>query len=449
MKTIEIIEAARLVELGGKMTHGERMRLQRERLSSIVEYGRKNSPYLSKLYENLPEDYQLSDLPIMERPELVQNYEDWVTDRGISLSAVEDYGEHGEQDGGLFLGQYTVLHTSGTTGKPLYMVRDAHRNRIHGQLVAQRLLKGTAPDIMDHRKHKIAAVIRVLQGSSSYGSFLRMKASVPGKEDNIIAIDVLEDTEIIVEKLNAFQPEMLSGYSSVLVMLALEKEKGNLDIPVKLIANSAEALSPENHRLVEEAFGCPVKNNYCMTEGGEIAMTQDGPEMLLNEDFIIIEPVDENRKPVCNPDQWSEGVLVTDLTNYVQPIIRYYVNDSVKLEQIPDDQVRLPVLQVQGRASVFFELCGKVYSTLWLGIIVEDIYGVVVPQFIQVADDEIQVRGITAKDVDKEETLEALRLAVEGYFHEHGCPEAKVSYNIDPPMKKKQGGKMPQYMDLR
>lgn len=449
MKAIEAKEAARLVKEGAALTHKERMKRREERLHALVDYARKHSPYLAEKYKKLPDRYTIFDLPVTEKFEITEHFDDYVTDAKIRLPQVEAYVEREASDGRLFLDQYTVLHTSGTTGKPLYMVRDDHRNKLHGQLIGQRLLKGLEPDILDHTKHKLAAVIFAEHGASSYESFLRQQASVPGYEDQMLAVNVLEDIEAIVRKLNEFQPAVLSGYGSVLMLLALEKQKGNLDISVKVIANSAETLSRENNLFIENVFGCPVKNNYCMTEGGEIAMTQDGPDMLLNEDFVIIEPVDENRNPVTDPSQWSQGILVTDLTNYVQPIIRYYVDDSVKVEQIADDETRLPIFQIHGRSNAVFELCGKPFSSAGIDAITALYPGILDYQFTQIADDALQVRALTVNSVDREKTLAGLRDELEHYFKAHSCPNAKVSYSAELPIKKRQGGKTPRYMDLR
>ena len=449
MKTIDAKLAAELVKEGSEATHGRRMELRNERLHQLVNYAKAHSPYLNELYRGLPDDWQLSDLPVTEKGDLMEHYENWVTNPAIRLKDVESFCDRDSTDGSLFLDQYTVLHTSGTTGKPLYMVRDDHRNKIHGQLIAQRLLKGADPALMDHTKHKIAAVIYAVHGSSSYESFLRQQRSAPGFEDQMIAINIMESTDAIVEKLNEFQPEMVSAYGSVLLLLAQEKLKGNLNIPVKLFANSAEALSPENHKLVEETFGCMVKNNYCMTEGGEIAMTQDGPELLLNEDFIIIEPVDENKNPVNNKNDFSEGILVTDLTNFVQPIIRYYVSDVVRIEQIPDDQVRMPVLEIRGRTNSVFTLCNKTLSTSGITATAEFIEGLLDFQFTQIADNEIRVRGVTSKTFDHEKTMEHLAEELKKTLYKSGLPEAKVSYSLEPLIKKERGGKTPRYIDLR
>ena len=449
MQTIALKEASRLVAEGSELTHGERMRLAEERLHTLVDYAREHSPYLAERYRNLPEDYTLSDLPVIEKGEVVNHFDSYVTDREVRLSDVEAFCNEVKQAGRLYLDKYTVLHTSGTTGKPLYMVRDDHRNKLHGQLMNQRLMRGLDPGILDIRKHKMAAVIFAERGASSYESALRMLAAFPEYRDNFLIVNVMEDTATIVRKLNEFMPEVISAYGSVLALLAMEQEKGNLHISPAAVFNSAEMLTPENHVRVAKAFGCPVKNNYCMTEGGEIAMTWDGPELLLNEDFILIEPVDAERRPVADPEAWSEGILVTDLTNFVQPVIRYFVNDKVKVERLTDDTVRLPVLRIQGRANEIFQLCGEPFTTAGIDSITELYPGVVDFQFTQVSDDELRVRAVTEIDMDREEILRGLAGELENYFHTHGCPEAKVSASTEPPIKKERGGKAPRYIDLR
>ena len=449
MKSIDIKEAARLVKEGGAMTHGERLRLQQERLRELVAYARANSPYYAALYRDIPEDFSLSDLPPTEKQALIDHYADCVTDPAIHPEDVEAYCGRDAFDSSLFLGKYTVLHTSGTTGSSLFMVRDAHRNAIHAQMMAQRLMNNMDPELMNHARHRFAAIINTSPGVSSYEGYLRRKRSKPGYEENVIALSVLDTVEDMEAKLNEFQPETLTGYASVLLMLAIEKEKGKLNIPAKIIFNSAEALSPENQRRIEKAFGCPVKNNYCMTEGGEIAMTQDGPDLLLNEDWIIVEPVDEKRNPVKDPAEWSGGILVTDLSNFVQPIIRYYVGDSVRIERIPDDQVRMPKFEIRGRVNEVFTLAGRTFTTASIAKLSQQVSGIADFQFIQTGDDALELRAICYPEADAAQVLAGWAKMLADYFSSHGCPEAKCVWSAEPPVKNQRGGKLRRYIDLR
>ena len=330
MKSISFEEAQKLVRAGELATAEERREMQRERLHALVDYAREHSPYLRELYKDIPEDYELNDLPVLEKADGLAHYNEGVTDPELTVDTVREYLARDPADNSLLLGKYTALQTSGSTGNPLPMVRDMHRNQIHTQLLLQRLMSPVPAGYYDHSKHKMAFIVHLSTSASSYGSYLKTKARHPGYEDNITAISILDSAEEMVRRLNEFKPEILVAYPPSLVMLAEEKAKGNLKIDLGLIVSSAELLTEENYHRIHDVFGCPVLNNYCMTEGGEIAMTHNCPHLHINEDWVIIEPVDENRQPMQDSEAFSAGILVTDLSNFVQPIIRYYVSDSVR-----------------------------------------------------------------------------------------------------------------------
>lgn len=446
MKTISYPEAVKLVDQGKNVSREERLKLQKERLKSLVDYVRENSLYFKELYKDLKDDYSLNDLPITEKATLLENYDEWVTDPDLNKERVMKYLDRDVSDNSLLGGKYSALKTSGSTGNPLPMVRDDYHNKIHGALVNLRLMAGIDMEILNPSKNKMATVIHTSPGASSYNGYLRALAAFPDYRHNMMALSVLLDIDTIVKKLNEFQPDVLTGYATSLVMLAMEKEKGNLDIPVKMIANSAEMLSDEAYHRIKKAFGCPVINNYCMTEGGEIAMTSGTSELLLNEDWIIVEPVDKNLNPIKDPNEFSDGILVTDLSNYVQPIIRYYVNDRVRI--IPGEGDSLPVLQIDGRAAELFELCGKRFSMIPIITKAEVWPGLIQWQILQLAPDTLQLRGICVSSEKKEEILAGLAGSLEKHFRENGCVYAKFTYSSEPMKYNKKGGKVPRYIDL-
>ena len=133
MKTIELEEARRLVAEGGKLPESERLKLQQQRLHELVGYARTHSPYFAKLYENIPDDFKLTDLPFTEKPTLLAHYDDWVTDRRLHLQDVLNYVNRDPmKNQSRLLGDYTAIRTSGSTGNPLPMVRDDYHNKIQG-----------------------------------------------------------------------------------------------------------------------------------------------------------------------------------------------------------------------------------------------------------------------------------------------------------------------------
>jgi phenylacetate-coenzyme A ligase PaaK-like adenylate-forming protein len=92
---------------------------------------------------------------------------------------------------------------------------------------------------------------------------------------------------------------------------------------------------PQARAHYEEIFGAPVLDDYGMGEC--MFLTNGCPAtggMHVNSDWAILEVVDENNEPV--PDgQNGARVLITNLANYVQPIIRYEVGDIVTMATEP------------------------------------------------------------------------------------------------------------------
>ena len=449
MKTLDINKAQQFVAEGMLLSAEERAQIQQQRLRELVAYSREHSPYFAKLYADLPEDFTLTDLPITEKSTLLENYNDWVTDRKLNLDDVLEYvGRDASLANELLHGKYSALRTSGSSGNPLPMVRDDHRNKIHGQLIAQRLCGQMDPDFLNIRKNKVATVIHTSNGASSYEAAKRMIAANPGYEHNFLCLSVLDNIEHIVDELNKFKPDSMTGYPSVLTQLAVEQQKGNLHINLKALASSAEMLSEENFYLLQKAFNCPVANNYCMTEGGEIAMTHNCPHLHLNEDWIIVEPVGKDKQPLGDTEEWSEGILVTDLSNYIQPIIRYYVNDVVRIKRESLECCPLPQLEIRGRVFPTYTIAGKTFTAAALVTKAEVWPRLTRYQFVQTDDNTLEVRGTCQSGFNLDEVLGSLCQQIKTLFIENNTPEAQVVWSDKPLIPNKQGGKIPAYIKL-
>jgi phenylacetate-coenzyme A ligase PaaK-like adenylate-forming protein len=79
----------------------------------------------------------------------------------------------------------------------------------------------------------------------------------------------------------------------------------------------------------------------------------------VNADWVILEPVDAAYQPVA-VGQPSQKVLLTNLANRVQPIIRYEMGDSVTID--PEPCVRKPAASLfvsKVVAMRFFVLPGR------------------------------------------------------------------------------------------
>ena len=160
----------------------------------------------------------------------------------------------------------------------------------------------------------------------------------------------------IVAGLNRVNGTHLFAYASMLGALAAEARAGRLHIAPQRVVSTAEPLLPELRAAAEEAWHAPVANMWGTSEGGIMAVgCYRGDGMHLNEDLLIVEPVDERGAPLP-PGVRAAKVYLTTLFNPVQPLIRYELTDEVTLlaEPCPCGSAHRRVADIQGRLDDVF-----------------------------------------------------------------------------------------------
>ena len=139
--------------------------------------------------------------------------------------------------------------------------------------------------------------------------------------------------EIVLE-LNEVRPAILSGYSLMHSVLATEREAGRLQISPLLVTNSGDVLEPGERERIERAFEARIGDTYATAECPFIAHSCAHGWFHLNEDWVLVEPVDADDRPVP-PGEPSAGVLISNLANRVQPTLRYRLGDEVLIQPDP------------------------------------------------------------------------------------------------------------------
>jgi len=119
---------------------------------------------------------------------------------------------------------------------------------------------------------------------------------------------------------------MLFGHAHSLYLFALFLEsEGLAAFPVKGIISTAMVLHDFERRKIESIFGRKVSNRYGCEEVSLIASECEAHEGLhLNLDNLIVELVREGRAAPANT---PGDIVITDLSNYGMPFIRYRVGD--------------------------------------------------------------------------------------------------------------------------
>lgn len=411
---------------------------QRARLADMVAHARASSPHYSELYRGLPDRVESADqLPVTDKKMLMEHFDEWCTDRAVSLAAAETLVGDPSRIGERFLGRYTVMTTSGTTGRRgIFLVDDrtmavvtAMMLRWMGDwLVPSDILKIIA------RRGRIAMVM------ATGGHFASAVAAARLKERREKQVEVLSAhmpmTELVA-RLNHFQPAMLAPYASMAAMLADEQEAGRLDIHPVLLALSAEGLRQEEYGRIARVFKTKVGNSYAASECMFMSAMCEQGWLHVNTDWVALEPVDADYRPVA-PGEQSYTVLISNLANRVQPILRYDLGDSVL--QRPDPCPcgnPLPAIRVQGRSAdvlTFRSSSGDVRLTpLALTQPIEAVQGVTLFQVAQTKPEKLELRLQIAPTANADTVWRGAEAGLRKVLAEDGLEHVAVERGGEPP----------------
>ncbi|MDR1440293.1 MAG: AMP-binding protein [Clostridiales bacterium] len=356
----ETKEAVRLARKYIFMGAAQRDALRDGRLRKLVAHAKANSPYFAKLYAGIGESFSLRDLPPTTKPELMDNFDDWVTDRELSKAGILGFMEDKNNIGRQYLGKYLIHTTSGTTGEPAIVVYDKSfmvaLNSMNQTRAISRIRDTLVFVAKGGRKAQVSAMGAFFMGS---GLLLAEQLAEPRQAPQLLCVDSLAPIPEITEALNRFKPALISAFPTTLELLAEEQLAGRLRISPASIISSSEILTAETRGLAERAFKCRVQNNYDCTEGGFIASECPRGRAHLNDDWVIVEPVGKSFEPT--PDgQISDRLLLTQLGSSTQPFNRYEISDRVVLhrEGCPCGR-RSPWLEIGGRSSHLLDFEGE------------------------------------------------------------------------------------------
>ncbi len=432
---------------------------QRTRLADLVRFARERSPYHRELYRGLPstvEDPSL--LPPVTKPSLMSRFDEWVTDPDVTLEGVRAFVADPSLVGAPYLGRHHVFTTSGTTGEPAILLQD-HDSwlvlNVLSRLRARRGLVGPAElRVLARRGYRIATVYAT---GGHFGAVVLVESIRRRSRwftQHVRPFSVLTPTPVLVEQLNAFQPTVLSAYPSALALMADEVRAGRLHISPALAMTAGECMSPAQRTLTESTLGCRILEGYAASEVPALSLACRHGRLHLNADWYLFEPVDAdmNAVPV---GELSQTVLVTNLANRVQPVIRYDLGDRARIHPDPCPCGHpLPTVAVEGRTNdvLFFEPAPGSRVTvlpLALGTVVEETPGVHRFQAIQTAPASLAVRIEPDPGADPVTVWETVETRVRAFLAAQGLPSVRVDRDPEPPHADPRSGKFRQVWTAR
>ncbi len=446
MKKTGIIKAIMLCRQYDKADAEQREKIRGERLRELVRHARNNSPFYRKLYRDVPEDFRPEDLPAVNKRVLMDNWDDWVCDRELTLAQTERFMADKNNIGKRMKGEYLVFTTSGSTGDPLVAVCDRNADHVMGGISAWRSFA---------RKEDLKAFI--LRGGKSIGIFadegfylgnssIRSRLrTMPWKKKQLAVSSALYPVPVITEQLNRFQPAMVGGYPSNLELLIEEAEAGRLKISPVLIMSGGEYLSDDLRRRLSETFHCYVQTSYSCTEGGTVACECRHRHFHVNDDWLIVEPVDREGNPV--PDGvLSDRILLTNLYNYTQPFIRYEVTDRVIMHHEPCPcGCASPWLELEGRTDDVISFAGAEgtvrIAPLPLYAVLKETGLMRRFQVLAYPGNRIVMRMEEREGIERTEAFAAAEAALKEYLASQGVTDVTVELSEEAPRQHPKSGK--------
>ena len=201
-------------------------------------------------------------------------------------------------------------------------------------------------------------------------------------------------------ELIRYRPIVLQAYSNTLGLFARYIQAQRIEgIRPRGIICSAEVLTEDNRRLIEETFGCSVFNRYGCREFAVIASECDAHQGLhINAENLLVEAVNNGRSCI---DEDGE-IVITDLRNLAMPMIRYRIRDVGRVKRASCSCGRgLPLMQLAGGRVTDFLVAtngNKVSGIVIATYVITNLPGIRQIQFVQNELGSLTINLVKAPD---------------------------------------------------
>ena len=356
---------------------------QNARLQTIIWHAYENVPYYRKTFDKLgltPADIATTDdlykLPVLTKQEVRTHFADL---RATNIPA----------------SKVTIGRTGGTTGVPLQFCLDKERVIFDHALVHRHWAWA------GFRPGDLLVMLRgfpLIPADTTSNTYWRYDWA-----DNRIYLSGFHLSSgimpVYLEMLQRWEPQFIAGYPSNIFALARFLELKNVQVPVKGIFTSSEALTPMERKVIERQFVCKIWDRYGTGERLVVSQQCEYGSYHQNAEYGVLQIDSPRGRPAA---QGMKGELIqTSLTNFSMPLIRYASEDVGWMSQDSCACGRgLPLMgPVDGRKDdVIVTADGRLMPRAGLDQIHEFVDNIERCQLVQTKLGEVLVRVLPRQD---------------------------------------------------
>jgi len=441
--------------VGGLWTaRGGRKRIEARQLRNLrrlVEKARRDSPLFRRLYADLgpSNELELRELPVTRKPDLMREFDDWLTIRSLPLDRARDHLRDIRKLG-MPIDDVAIFQTSGTSGEPAVVVLPSSFLEYSFGILMARFDRYHWKLTREMRKRGVRVTVTGGNGHFAGVGFNKLVRHLhPRLARGLTFIEAEQSIGRLVEQLNAL-PKVsgISTYPSMLTILAKEREAGRLQIEPVVISTGGETLTDDLRGRVRRAFPSlkyGIVDTYGCTECLVLSFECSSGRKHVNEDWVILEAVDDGMRPV--PDgTLSATVLLTVLANDVQPFIRYALGDCVRFhtDACPCGSP-FRSFEVEGREATLVRVGEVTLSPLVFDLAHEHARRI---QLVQTSEKDFEVRIELADEAVAGVVFREVIRSVERVFRDNGLEDVAVTEGQAPP-ELTASGKFHEVLPLR
>ncbi len=406
------------------------LEVQRRRLRELIRVAGT-----TRRYRGLT---SLADAPPTDKRAILDDFDAGIVAGAPRESAVRAFLQQGAP-ATLLNGRTIVATTSGTTGEVgIFITDDASFARMRATVFARIFRGQLKPEgfaLLARRRYRLTFVVAT--GGHTMTSVLALRMPRAGRiAADVAVVTIDQPLPSLVAALNDRPPLLLHSYATVLELLAHEQLQGRLRLTPEIVTAGSEPLTQMARQTLQEAFPtATILETWAATEHVALAVSCKLGHLHINEDAAIVEAVDDDNQPVPL-GEWSQRVLITNLLNLSQPLLRYRLDDRLRLDVAPCPcGSPFARVEVEGRTDDTIYLDDgrdfQAHTPIPFEVMLLGVQGLWQFSLVHERQNTLRIRVVTDPDADAAVVAASVGARLQRYLAEHGLTE-QVSFVVEP-----------------